>query len=206
MRVFIVGLAVAFFAMGATAATAQQSFTLGVLGGASLNRLSGDGITEQDSRTGFIAGGFAKYSFSPMVSLILEAQYSVKGTKGATNSSGDMADLKFDYLDLPLLLNVGVPAGEMAAFNFYAGLSFNSRLKCGYGVNGASLTDCDDPWMEGEGIEWAIPAGLSLDYNFGGGVFTVDLRYLLGLTDVLEGVAAKNNSFQGILKLGFPVM
>ena len=160
----------------------------------------------QDGRVGFMAGGFLRYSFSPLISLGFEGMYSVKGTKAATNSDGDTADLRLSYLDLPLLLIVTANAGETLGFDFYAGASLNYRVKCGFAEGGSNMRDCENPWMQGEKVEWGIPAGVALGYYFGGGTLYVDLRYQLGLSDVLEGVTAENGGLQGYVKLGFPIM
>lgn len=108
----------------APAAQAQRGLSLGLIGGPNLSRFTGDFIYHADYHVwpGFAAGLTTRYGLSDRLALRLDARFTqrnvrVFGTFRDLNnySQGDTyIRRRFNSLDLPLLAQVGLGAGQRA--------------------------------------------------------------------------------------------
>jgi hypothetical protein len=185
-RLLIIGcvfLAV-FFAF--TSVSLAELFSWGVMGGPNFSSLYGDDKGDAGYRIGFKAGAFATIAPLKGIKFQPEAYISLIGAK--FELPGD--DLKYNlyYLDVPLLvkwypsivpLNFNVLAGPYIAFNL------SSKAK-----QGSTSTDLDTK---------SVDAGIT----FGAGIeifekIPIELRYTLGLMNIVDGSELKNMYFTAL--------
>jgi hypothetical protein len=154
-------------------------------GGATVGDLAGGGFSTS-SRWGGTAGlqGGIRTSRNSVVAL--EANWVQKG--------GD--NTRLDYIELPLLIGgVGTLADGVWRGRAYAGIGIGFNVAC----SASGSVDCD----RAKSTEWALPLGFTFArWTSGGTLIGVDIRYSLGLSDVLENSTFKNRSWQFRLIVG----
>ena len=130
---------------------AQGQMTKGIFAGVnsssfSINNLDSDESTS--SHTGFMAGGWLGFGLGNLISLQLEAFYTQKGSK--LNETGEpTATFKADYIEVPLLLQVGLPLGALKP-HIYAGPAIAFNVSCKIGLEGSAEGNCDEPPFDTE--------------------------------------------------------
>ncbi len=187
--------------MFATPAVALQDtpFSFGAKVGANLSRTWGD---DQEVMLGFdgkmkagvIGGAFGAYAICDWMTVQAEVLYSQKGAKFGDES------LKLDYIEIPILAMWTAPAQGRFTPNLAIGpsLGFNVRANlAGIDVkDGIKTTDF--------GI--AFGAGVKVD-EIGPGAITFDVRYTLGLTNILDDapsdLSVKNQALAFLLGFAF---
>lgn len=148
--------------VGATPATAQIG--IGVIGGVSFANLHGADIDipglSRSGRTGFLAGAMLDIPLGA-VSIRPEVFYVQKGVR-FSDSSGE-AGFNLDYIEIPVLLVVGIPAGGLKV-EFFAGPQVAFQAKCSVVATptGGSSSSVDCPSDLIESTDFGIV--------FGGGV------------------------------------
>jgi hypothetical protein len=169
-----------FFTMFAVcivfAASAQ--FKGGIKAGANLANLSGD-IEGDDMLFGFHVGMYGVFALSDALTLQPEVLYY-----GAGDKEGD-DDIKLSYLAIPVMFKYNL--GE--TFNIQAGPQLGLLLS----------TDPSEFKDEMKGTDF----GLNIGAGAGFGKFSADVRYSLGLSNIIdvEGFEVKNNVIQ--ISLGY---
>ena len=189
--------------------TAESQVAIGVSGGLSLANFSGDDVDDDefDSRTGLLAGGFINVPISEILSVTSGLYYVQKGASDA--EAGEDGTFKVDYVEVPVLLQVGVGQTESAAFSVFAGPRLGFETKCQ--VEGAddgvtAAVDCDSPALaDALGFELETK-GVTFGAIFGAGVrvmtsetmfFVANGGLDLGLQSFvdIEDVDIKNNAW-----------
>lgn len=198
-------VAIAVGALAApTAASAQLRF--GVRAGANFATVTGDDADgdDVDTRTGLVAGGFVEAPLADIIGLQVGALYSQKGFK--PDVIGSSAAIKIDYLDVPALLVVTVPATESVGVGLYLGPTFSFRVKC-EGTFAGFSGDCDDQGIETFDLGGEVGAGLR--FGMGRSTFLLDGFYNFGLgsidDDPSDPLDIKNQVFSVSAGLIFPV-
>lgn len=187
----ILTVSVCLFAVNLTTSQAQ-SIKTGAKGGINFTNFY-DGGTDYESRTGFMLGGFIKMSLpeSP-ISIQPEAYYS---QKGAETSGG--GEIKLEYLEIPILLKIGLGESEVVSPNLflgpYAGVNLNQD-------SGGLLSTPD----ETENIDFGGVIGAGLDVEAGSSIFTFDVRYGFGLSPVFQSGDEKNSAFAIVAGISLP--
>lgn len=188
--------------------TARSQITLGVSGGGSFANVYGDDVDDDstDSRTGFLAGGFVSFPIADIVSLTSGLYYAQKGFTDV-----DDATFKLDYVEIPVLLQVGVSESETAAFSLFAGPSLSFETKCER-EDADVIADCDADALGDDAIE---TESTTFGAIFGAGArfmtsesmfFLVNGGLDLGLTSVASGDDdMKNTSWFAQAGLGWVV-
>ena len=159
--------------------------TYGIKGGLAMAKMTGDDTDDLKTKTGFMIGGFAAIPLSPSLSIQPEAYYVQKGAK--FDDAGTDVKIKFDYLDIPVLLKYTV-AGESATpyFLFGPSLGFNMSAK----VDDVDIKD------NVSSTDFGLVFGLGVNIQ----KFLLEVRYNLGLTDIDEYPDSNvKNSVIGIL-------
>ena len=178
-----------FLAVGlvgqAAAMPIGPSAAIGVKGGVNLAKMSDletlttDGEISNDIKMGFIGGGFFTASFGPLNAQI-EGLYSVKGNEGTTLPGLNAWESKLTYFEVPLLLKFQLPIPALSPY-IYAGPSLAFLLKAET-LDESVSTEWVDTKDDMKSTEWSLAIG--------GGVkimkFHVDVRYLMGLTELNE--------------------
>jgi len=154
-----------------------------------------------DSRTGFVAGLSFNIPIQQMFSVEVDALFAQKGTKFTATESGftDTAKVNLNYVDVPVLAKINVTGSAPVGVHLLAGPSFNFKVSESFDPEDAA--DSDDSI---EKMETALV--------FGGGVhmgaFRVDLRYGIGLSNIIKDSASdgfltgKNKVFSILVGFG----
>jgi len=180
-----------FAALVALPRPASAGVRFGLKGGANVAVVNGEigaAIEDWKSTFGFCGGIFLELNFGRVLTIQPEVLYTMKGADTGTGK------LKFDYIEIPILLKVRIPTGSLHPFIF-AGPAFGFNLK-------AVL----------EGIE--IEDMPTADYSavFGGGLqlgrsIHLDVRYTMGLQKLeipdLDTIDLKNGVFSATIGLAF---
>ena len=154
-----------------------------------------------DSRTGFVAGLSFNMPIQQMFSVEVDALFAQKGTKFTATESGftDTAKVNLNYVDVPVLAKINATGSAPVGVHLLAGPSFNFKVSESFDPEDAA--DSDDSI---EKMETALV--------FGGGVhmggFRVDLRYGIGLSNIIKDSASdgfltgKNKVFSILVGFG----
>jgi len=170
---------------------ASAGVKFGIKGGANIANVNGDfmaGLEDWKSTIGFCGGIFLELNFGRVVTIQPEVLYTMKGA-----DTGD-GKLKFDYLEIPVLLKLRIPISSVHPFVF-AGPAFGFNLKAL--IEGYKIDD--------------MP---SSDYSavFGGGLqlgrsVHIDVRYTMGLQKLeipdIDTIDLKNGVLSATIGLAF---
>lgn len=190
MRVrFAVVLAVVASLTG-TSAFAQAR--AGIKGGAILSNLEQEPEQNDccDNKTGFAAGAFVSLGIANVIGIQPEFMYVQKGAK-STDGLGDEQTLNIDYIDIPVLLTVGIPTGTGVRPFFVGGPVFSFKAGKANVESGGNKDESIDEDVSSNDMGLAFGGGLDI------GRAIVEVRYNFGLKDVNEdaGERARNNGF-----------
>lgn len=172
-------------AFGFTNTAKAQDINFGIKVGANFSNLNGADI-DLDGRSSLHAGVVLELELMDKFALQPELIYSTQGAE-----IPDLAELKLDYLSLPIL----------AKYYLVKGFSIEAGPQFSFLVNDAteSLQDgvaVDD--FEGESFD--LGGVIGLGFKTPVGIFA-QARYVIGLTAVEENPDIKNGVFQ--ISLGY---
>jgi hypothetical protein len=191
------------------AVEAPAQVTLGLKGGLSLPTLN---VTEPDgttldlqTRTTFGGGAYLQLGLGDVLTFQGEALYVLKGAR----SNSDRVTLALDYIDVPLLFMVRVPAGESAIWPIlYAGPVFSFETGCAVkGENASVSCSAADDGLQTKNQDIGGALGGGLEVFMGRWTLQLDVRYTHGFRDVSEaldeaGGGVKNRVWSFYLGLG----
>ncbi|MEN6561432.1 MAG: porin family protein [Acidobacteriota bacterium] len=187
-RILVIGLFVTVLALPQAAAAGVK---FGLKGGANVANVNGnfsDALADWKSTVGFCGGIFLELNFGRVLTIQPEILYTMKG---ADTGEGK---LKFDYIEIPVLLKVRIPMGSVHPFVF-AGPAFGWKLKAA--VEGYKIDD-----MPKSDYSAVFGAGLQL-----GGSVHIDARYTMGLQKLeipdLGTIDLKNGVLSATIGLAF---
>jgi len=189
--------------LGLQNANAQVTFSLGPKGGATFSHLSKD-RGNQDSRDGFVAGGFVNVGLARIVAIQPEVLYNQFGTKG--NFDATSTRLKSSYIQVPVLLKLRLPLGSVYP-NIFAGPSWGFRNKARYTVTDfetGETTEYGTTVIKKHDFGGVVGAGV--DINAGPVFFTIDGRYGFGFDNInngIYGLDAENRQWAFSAGVGF---
>lgn len=201
--VLVLGLAVA------PRAEAQSSqLRLGLTGGATTSSVGGDYISLGNWKWGGVAGAFGQYFASRTTYIGLDVNWVQKGGDEVAFAFGETQDLELEYIELPLTVGYAQRLGDGWSSNLYIGVSLGFQLSCKVqgSASGAS-TECDDGQQLAprNTTEWSIPFGFGFARNLGGSNLGLDIRYVLGLSDIFENSNIRNRGWQFTAKWAVPI-
>ena len=140
-----------------------------------------------DSRTGFVFGGFARASWGQQFFMQPELLYSQKGGRGEISSLDSSVELNMDinYLSIPVLIGVKFPP-EMTGPKprVFIGPEVNLELMCTLHFEAEGVREeatCATKNTQTTDIGIVIGAGV--DFEFKALSLTAEFRYDHGLTD-----------------------
>jgi hypothetical protein len=157
-----------FFAFSQT----LPSFQFGLKGGLNLAKFSTENTFSSDNKMGYFAGLWARVGAAG-IHLQPELYYSEKNTTLKSNS-GQVSDVKFSSLDVPILVGTKIGAAGVG-FRLNTGpvASFIINEQQSFDEAAANIFDGD---FKGQAFAWQFGAGLDI------GKLNVDLRYELALS------------------------
>lgn len=162
------------FMLGFSVAVQAQGISLGAKGGLNVANVGGDDVTNNNALARFYLGGFANVAVNEKFSIQPELVYSQQGANFEIGSFD--ADAELDYLNLPVMLRYNV----VETFYFEGGPQLGILLDDNFG---GDVESTDFGLGLGLGVELPIKLGFNLRYN-------------LGLTDVVDGASIQNRVFQ----------
>lgn len=192
-RALFLSLAVAILVMGPVAAAAQPTLVAGVKAGVNSSTIAVGGVdTDMDfsQLLGGVGGAFVGAELTENFDLVLEGLYSQRGTKGTT-LGGARGDLRFNYIDMPLLARIGTSTANGVRIHIFTGPQAGFRLS-------AKAINEDDEELdikdETEDIDfgWTLGAGMEVKG------FLLDARYTMGVRNMIideEGATSRNRTF-----------
>lgn len=181
---------------------------LGVKAGLNLANLSGDDVSDTDSRTGFAGGLFFMYQFSDMFAIQPEAYYTMKGAtdKGTIEGFTYEAEIKLDYIEVPLLLKFLIPiknSGIKPAIFAGPSIGFNMSAKSKVEAGGQTF---EEDMQDVTSTDLGLVFGGGIGFPVGNGELGLDIRYILGLStidDSADNADVKNGVINFNLYYGF---
>ncbi len=184
-----------------------QDVILGVKGGINIADLhvTGADLGDTSTRTGLVGGVFAELGLGSVFAIRPEGLYSQKGF--SETDTGIDADLKVDYIEVPLLLAARFGQSSVRPVVF-AGpvVGFEASCKLEGSSGGVSVSaDCADQDVDTESTDFGVAFGGGVEVDAGGVVLLLDGRYTLGLRDIdaMNGSEAKNRVWSVMAGLGF---
>lgn len=165
-----------------------QGVDFGVKAGANFATIGGDDSDEFGSRTSFHFGLTAAIAVSDNFAVQPELVYSAQGA--SLDFEGIEADVKLDYLNLPIMAQFQVADG----FSIEVGPQFGFLMSAKVEAGGEEEDIKDDL----KGLDLA--AGVGVNYAMASGL-NIGARYNLGLSNMNDGddsdeFSNQNNVFQ----------
>lgn len=193
-------------ALVAAPATARAQSTFGLVGGVNFATFSGDDAGDPDHRTGLVAGVFGAFPLGNVLTFRPELVYTQKGA--TYEEVGVETAFKLDYVEVPVLLRVGVPGVGMG-LHALAGPTLSFEVGCSTDVQGGGIdagADCeDDEERKSFLVGWQLGAGV--DLPLAGVLLSLDGRYTFDLESVLDETVGdvSNRVWSVTASVGFPM-
>lgn len=167
-----------------------------------------------DARTSFGFGAFARFPVGDAWTMQPEVLYMPKGF--TTEQEGVDATWSLNYIQVPVLVQYHFPVEGSVAPRLFAGPALAVEAGCDIsgsdGGTSASIACSDfDEFgldLETKSFEYGLVFGGGIDFAAGSATVTLDGRYDMGLSDVLEaeGVSdGQNQAWAFFAGVGFPV-
>ncbi len=181
--------------------TGFSQFTFGPIIGYSASKLNTNfQDIKEDFRSNYQIGAFLrmgkKFYFQP------EVVYATSG--GKLDSAGSIENIKFQNLDIPLLLGFKIINAKVINFRILAGPTASFIINKNISLN--NLENAFVSEDELKNVAWGFDLGAGLDIL----LFSLDVRYRFGLNDLYDSSAGgdiydiKNDLV--IVTLGFKLM
>lgn len=218
---------IALLAVGLQQASAQ--FYMGPRAGLNLANMSTDAAgTENSMKIGIHGGLTTKWKFAKSLAVTADALFSQQGTNSVLSIAGPDGAIvnetktatTFNYVSVPVMLNLEVPigssklvpyrmGGSFASWNLYGGGFFGYALSASqtmtitdYSVTPANVLSSTGKIESGKygAIDFGVALGTGFTFEMDPRNFlSVDARYLMGFADVEPAATVKNtNSVIGI--------
>ncbi|MEW6412904.1 MAG: porin family protein [Candidatus Zixiibacteriota bacterium] len=159
-------------------ATFAQATELGFKAGLNMANLSGD-IENNKTMTTFGGGVFARLSVARQFFVKPELLYVMKGTQADSDEVEDK--LKFEYIEIPVLVGYQFPTPGPVSPSIFAGPSLGILMSANNEEEGEE-TDISDVVKS---TDFGLVFGGGVDVAIGtGGKLTFDGRYTFGLSNL----------------------
>lgn len=180
-----------------------QSAQFGLLAGGSLSTFTGDLVDDAKNYSSFIAGAFVRLEF---MGFAVEpgAFYTRKGAK-LPDTEGVSATNALSYMQVPVVLKLGMPLGSSSRFYIGGGPAIGFKLSCKFKASADGIsasTDCEDledltgDLIQAKSSEMSAIAVAGVDL----GKFSLGVRADLGLTNVYEAFASGGTTVEPEVK------
>ena len=192
MKKTIITIILAIVSMATFAQNEPGTLTIYPRVGVNFSKFADSGIyysnsntyTESEFKTGLVLGVEGEYQLSDLFALGTGVLYSQQGERyDLPSDSKEYDKVKYDNINIPLL----------AVFKTRIGLSVKCGLQPEFVIN--------NPDFKARKVNLSLPLGVAYEYRN----LCLDLRYNLGMTNVmdLDGISSKNRTI--MLTLGYGV-
>jgi hypothetical protein len=177
---------------GIVAASAAAQTTLGMHVGPSIATLGGED-SEGVPRTGFAVGVSATFGLAGKIGILVGGGYVQKGA--VQTVEGALVTLALNYIEVPLLLRLGVPTASPLSPHFYLGPALSFESTCEAEVSSfddiTATVPCSEVALDSRSFDIGGMAGAGLDIRAPGpATITLDLFYNPGLSTIDDGSPA----------------
>lgn len=186
-----------FLTCSSTILMAQVKF--GVKTGLNLSTQSELGMLwdNNDMKIGYSIGATFDYRFHSAISLQSEINYQTTGLSYKNNSENPQEVVTdYDYYNIPLLLkgrfSDQLGLSEKWTVSFYGGPYYSYLRSAEIESKNNGITTSDDYDDFSNSSDWGLVLGGEVSRNISKGELFFDLRYEMGLTDVLDNDDIKN--------------
>jgi hypothetical protein len=172
-------------------AMAQLSIRKGIKAGLNVAnlRVDSEDNTEQNTKNGILGGFFLEIDPIGPLALQGEVLFTQKGSKVKSSDTPGESDIKINYLEVPLLVKLQMPlAPPMASYAFFAGPAVSFKLS--EDING---NEGGEDIFKSSDLGGVVGASLGFS-ALGLAAIVVDLRYTLGLSDILKDDFKSNSN------------
>jgi len=174
----------ALLLLAASLTTAEAQVHFGVKAGLNMSDFLGDDevLEGTEPRLGLVAGAFAQFPLSPSFAIQPEVLYSMKGI--TSEASAEEVNLEgkiaVNYIEIPVLAKFLVPLQSGLNLSAYAGpaVAFKVSEEVELAGEGGSIRFDTDVFK-------STDFGAAFGGTVGAGAFDVDLRYTLGLVNIV---------------------
>lgn len=196
-----------------TLSAQQEYFEYGFKGGINLSTISGDNVSNYETRTSMNIGGYGLYKILPKFGIQAELLYSEQGFSNefsdidqTTNEETDIDEiLRMQYINLPVLLsynvveNLWVEGGVQVGYLVDAELE-RETVRLGDTQQLISETENINQNDRYESVDFALAGGLRYKLNQN---FMVQARYTNGITDVDKEISGDQYNSIFSFSVGF---
>jgi hypothetical protein len=213
MRLFRPLIVAAACAALVTPSLQAQSPSIGFKLGPSFSTLSTDEDEGQKTLTKFTGGGFIRFDMGRF-GVQPELMYVTKGTKFSESEQGTTfeAELRLDYIEIPVLFVLPFGTGTGMAPHVYAGPAFAFEAGCSVGFSGGGIdasVDCDegDDEFIGERNKLDVGAmvGGGISVPMGPGAVLLEGRYNFGLMNLIKDSDETARNRSGAVLVGYSI-
>jgi hypothetical protein len=174
--------------------------TIGFKAGAAFSNMSG---VESDGITGFTGGGHMRFGLGGRLGAQLEV---LSVTKGADFiGTGTTQEVRFEYVDIPLLLHLPLTTGIGFAPYLIGGGSVGIEVKCRVNTETAGVeteSDCADARNS---PDMSLIGGAGLAFAMGPGAVLLEGRYTARMNNIFESDANNARHRTTSIMLGYEV-
>ncbi len=207
---FLYCLSAAFLLFTSNAAFAQ----IGIKAGATYSSVSQDAFEDnaqdlkEKSTIGFQAGIFAELPIGEGFAIQPELLFTQKGGKSEYNlgTSGYERNVKYNYIEVPVLAKIkaGSTDGTGIGLFFYGGpfvsYALNGKVKQDITLAGNTTSDEFDITFDDKDNERRVDWGAAFGLGVNLGALVLDLRYDLGINNILDNNANNNDDNKPYLR------
>ncbi len=189
MKIKALTFVLALAALGVSQVFAQ-SFDLGLEAGANFSNFIGGAVSQlgnnaNDSKLGFVGGGYLCLNFGTSFGIRPEVLYEQKGAA----ISGTSITTALDYVEVPILLKFGLGTPV-----------FNPSILLGPSFSWNTLAQSGGkPFSGVNGSDTGLVGGIEIDLS----KFLISGRYELGLDNVEQNVNVQNGTFTFLIGYNF---
>jgi hypothetical protein len=203
----LIAASLAGTAMAQTGVIPPRRF--GFTAGVNSSTISGSDLGDNVSRrTGFAAGALLVLPVSSNIAIEPELLYS---TKGIESHESDLdASLKMNYVQVPVLVRVEIPASGGTKPFVYGGPAIAFKASCNVEVSGQGTnisSGCDNLESDSEKlktVDYGLVAGGGLLFDVGGRKFSIGARYDHSLGKISDSSDSKHRVISILATLEFP--
>lgn len=165
-----------------------QQISIGFRGGVASTTAAVDPELSLAARTGMLLTAGAEFQFMESLGLQGEVQFVQRGARIAlpTGIGRVVGTYELDYVQFPLLLKTGLSEGNLRVFALAGptlGLLFSAQARGSVAGIDTTLSATNDFKKSEWGLEFGGGTEIMLDSMI---ALTADLRYTIGLTNVLN--------------------